>query len=231
MNDSLRETVCQANLELQRAGLVTLTWGNVSGLDRDRGVFFIKPSGVNYDAMTPADMVGVCLEDGSVVDGTRKPSSDTATHLALYRAFRELGGVVHTHSSCATSWAQACQPIPCFGTTHADHFAGSVPVTRGLTEDEIRGDYVANTGSVIVEHFRDNNIDPLHVPAALVALHGPFTWGKTAGAAVHNAVALEAVARMALETLALSPHQGPIPAALLERHFQRKHGPNATYGQ
>lgn len=232
MSEALRNDVCEANLELQRAGLVTLTWGNVSGVDRERNVMLIKPSGVNYDDMTPEDMVPVSLEDGSgPAECGLKPSSDTPTHLLLYRAFPELGGIVHTHSTTATSWAQAGQSIPCFGTTHADHFHGPVPATRPLTDEEIGGEYVANTGRVVIEHFQAHGLHPLHVPGVLVAMHGPFTWGNSPAEAVHNAVALEEIARMAMETLALNPGQPAIPDALLKRHFQRKHGPNATYGQ
>ncbi|MFW5802381.1 MAG: L-ribulose-5-phosphate 4-epimerase [Verrucomicrobiota bacterium] len=232
MNEELRNAVCEANLELRHAGLVTLTWGNVSGVDRERNIMLIKPSGVSYADMTPEDMVPVSLEDGTVpAECALNPSSDTPTHLLLYRAFPELGGIVHTHSTTATSWAQAGQSIPCFGTTHADHFYGPVPATRPLSDEEITDEYVANTGRVIIEHFQSRGLHPLHVPGVLVANHGPFTWGNSPADAVHNAVALEEIARMALETLALNPEQPAIPHALLNRHFQRKHGPNATYGQ
>lgn len=232
MPDALRSHVCEANLALERAGLVTLTWGNVSGVDREKGVMYIKPSGVSYDAMTPDDMVPVSLEDGQAAAGCGlKPSSDTPTHLALYRAFPEIGGVVHTHSTTATSWAQAGHAIPCFGTTHADHFHGTIPVTRPLTDQEIKAEYVANTGRVIVEHFQTHGLNAMHVPGVLVAMHGPFTWGATPADAVCNAIALEEIARMAIETLAINPSQPPIPDSLLDRHFQRKHGPKATYGQ
>ncbi len=228
MLDSLKKEVLDANLALVRHGLVILTWGNVSAIDRRSGRVVIKPSGVAYDTMTAADMVVTDL-DGAVVEGALRPSSDLPTHLALYRAWPEVGGIVHTHSDHATMFAQACREIPCFGTTHADHFHGPVPVTRVLTGAEVAGDYEAATGAVIVERFR--GLIPAHVPAVLVANHGPFAWGPDAGKAVQNAVALEAVARMALGTRQINPATGPIPAYVLEKHFGRKHGPNAYYGQ
>jgi L-ribulose-5-phosphate 4-epimerase len=228
MLDSLKRDVLDSNLALVRHGLVILTWGNVSAIDRRAGRVVIKPSGVAYDAMQVDDMVVTDL-DGVVVEGALRPSSDLKTHLALYRAWPEIGGVVHTHSSHATMFAQACCEIPCFGTTHADHFHGPVPVTRVLTEAEVTGDYEAETGAVIVARFR--SLTPPHVPAVLVANHGPFAWGGSAREAVQNAVALEEVARMALGTRQINPGIGPIPAYVLEKHFGRKHGPEAYYGQ
>lgn len=227
----LREQVAEANRALVAAGLVTLSFGNASGVDRDRGVVLIKPSGFPCDHLEPADVVLVSLRDGSVVEGSRRPSSDTPTHLALYRRFESVGGVVHTHSPYASAWAQAGRPIPCLGTTHADHFAGPVPVTRRLTVDEIAGDYEAETGQVIVETLDRSGLDPLHMTAALVASHGPFTWGADPAEAATNAVALEAAAAMALRTLALVSAAEPVSQALLARHFRRKHGPDAYYGQ
>lgn len=227
----LREQVCAANRALVANGLVTLSFGNASGVDRAAGVVVIKPSGVAYDRLTPGDMVVVSLADGVAVQGALRPSSDTPTHLVLYRAFREIGGVVHTHSSFASSWAQAGRAIPCLGTTHADHFNGSVPVTRELTAAEIAGDYEALTGEVIVETLARLQAGALDMPAALVASHGPFTWGRDAAEAVTNAVALEAVAALAYRTLALDGSRGPIAHELLGRHFSRKHGPGAYYGQ
>lgn len=227
----LREQVCAANHALVANGLVTLSFGNASGVDRAAGVMVIKPSGVAYDRLAPSDMVVVSLADGVAVQGALRPSSDTPTHLVLYRAFREIGGVVHTHSSFASSWAQAGRAIPCLGTTHADHFNGSVPVTRELTAAEIAGDYEALTGEVIVETLAQRHGGALDMPAALVASHGPFTWGQSAAEAVTNAVALEAVAALAYRTLALDGSRGPIAAELLGRHFSRKHGPGAYYGQ
>lgn len=224
----LREHVCAANLELARRGLVTYTWGNVSGIDRAAGLVAIKPSGVKYENLTPDAIVLVSV-DGEVVDGAMRPSSDTPTHLELYRAFAGIGGVVHTHSPHATMFAQACRPLPCLGTTHADHFRGDVPVTRALSESEVAGPYEANTGQVIIECFQGR--DPLHCPAVLVANHGPFTWGEDCHAAVTNSVVLEAVAHMAMGSLQLSPRQPPVHDYLRERHFLRKHGSNAYYGQ
>lgn len=227
----LREQVCSANRELVAAGLVTLSFGNASGVDRAAGAMVIKPSGVAYDTLTPADMVVVSLTDGSVLDGRLRPSSDTPTHLVLYRNFESVGGVVHTHSTFAAAWAQAARPIPCLGTTHADHFRGPVPVTRPLTASEISGEYEAATGLVIIETLGRLNLEPLHMPATLVVGHGPFTWGRNAAEAVTNAVALEAVAAMAHRTFALEPNAPPIGDLLLARHFDRKHGPRAYYGQ
>jgi len=227
----LREQVWRANQGLVRAGLVTLSFGNASGVHRSAGVLLIKPSGVPYDQLSPADLVAVSLADGSVVEGDLRPSSDTPTHLLLYRRFASIGGVVHTHSTAASSWAQAGRPIPPLGTTHADHFHGPVPVTRPLTAAEVEGDYERETGEVIAATLEQLGLDPLEMPAVLVAGHGPFTWGHDAEDAVANAVALEAVANMARQTFALNPDARPIPEYLGEKHYRRKHGPNAYYGQ
>jgi L-ribulose-5-phosphate 4-epimerase len=227
----LREHVLEANREIVDAGLVLLTFGNASGADRRAGVMAIKPSGVSYEDLRPESMVVVDLEDGTVVDGTDRPSSDTPTHLALYQAFETIGGVVHTHSPFATAWAQARRDITCLGTTHADHFRGSVPVTRPLSPEEIEGDYERCTGEVIVETFERIGLDALEMPAALVASHGPFAWGADVAEAVENAVALEAVAAGAFRTELLRPEVEPVPDELLLRHFLRKHGPGAYYGQ
>ncbi|MGA9779509.1 MAG: L-ribulose-5-phosphate 4-epimerase [Limisphaerales bacterium] len=229
MLDQLKRDVCRANLALVNEGLVIQTWGNASGIDRARGLVVIKPSGVPYQGMAPKDMVVVSLRTGRVVAGRLKPSSDTPTHLVLYRAFPEIGGVVHTHSLYATAWAQARRKIPAYGTTQADYWFGEVPCTRALTPREIKSDYETNTGHVIVETF--NRLDPMQHPAVLVAGHGPFTWGKDAGDAVHNAAVLEFVARLASETLHLNPKVKPMESALLNKHFLRKHGTNAYYGQ
>ena len=229
MLDKLRAQVCQANLELVRKGLVIHTWGNVSGIDREHGLIVIKPSGVPYAGMKPRHMVIVSLATGKVAEGKLKPSSDTDTHLMLYRAFPKIGGIVHTHSLYATAWAQAQRGLPAYGTTQADYWYGAVPCTRLLTPAEIRSDYEANTGRVIVETFK--KLDPLHHPAVLVARHGPFTWGQDVAGAVQNAGVLEFVAQLASETLRLNPKLKPMPSALLDKHFLRKHGPNATYGQ
>ena len=231
MLPDLRETVWRANLALVQAGLVTLSFGNASGVDREAGVIVIKPSGVAYDALRPEQLVVVSLDSGEVVEGDMRPSSDTPTHLRLYRAFPEIGGVVHTHSSSATAWAQAGRSIPALGTTHADHFHGAVPVTRQLTESEVAGEYEAETGAVIVETLERLGLSAREMPAALVASHGPFTWGRDAQEAADNATALEAVATMAIQTFAIDPQVKPMPQYLLERHFRRKHGPNAYYGQ
>ncbi len=231
MLEQLKKDVCQANLDLVAEGLVIQTWGNVSGIDRKRGLVVIKPSGVPYDGMKPEHQVVVSLETGEVVEGKLKPSSDTATHLALYRAFPEIGGVVHTHSLYATAWAQARKGIPSYGTTQADYWYGDVPCTRLLTPKEIKTDYEANTGDVIVETFKKQKLDPMQHPAVLVASHGPFTWGKDAHDAVHNAVVLEFIARLASETLRINPKAKPMQPVLLDKHFLRKHGPGAYYGQ
>ncbi|MCU0918005.1 MAG: L-ribulose-5-phosphate 4-epimerase [Planctomycetes bacterium] len=228
MYEELKQQVYDANLALQQHGLVVFTWGNVSGLDRNRGVMAIKPSGVSYDDLTPEDIVLVDLQ-GHIVAGDLRPSSDTPTHLELYRSFPGLGGICHTHSLYATMWAQAQRPIPCFGTTHADHFYGPVPVTDALTCGEIDGPYEENTGKLIVRRFA--GLDPLQMPAVLVANHGPFTWGRGPDQAVENAVVLEQVAQMAYGTLAINHGQNAILQALLDRHYLRKHGPGAYYGQ
>lgn len=230
MLEALKQAVYEANMELPRRGLVTYTWGNVSGIDRERGLVVIKPSGVTYDALTPDSLVVLSL-DGQVVEGTLNPSSDTKTHLELYKAFPQLGGVVHTHSPHAVGWAQAGRDIPCFGTTHADYFYGPVPCARSLTPAEVLEDYERNTGTVIIETFRTRGIDPVHVPAVICRNHGPFAWGKDAAQAVYHAVVLEEVARMALYTVQADPAAAPAPDHVLEKHFQRKHGPNAYYGQ
>jgi L-ribulose-5-phosphate 4-epimerase len=231
IDTALREQVAQANADLVAAGLVTLTFGNASGVDRDAGALVIKPSGVPCDRVQPDDLVVVSLEDGRVLEGTMRPSSDTPTHLRLYQAFPDLGGVVHTHSTFAAAWSQAGRDIPALGTTHADHFRGAVPTSRLMTEAEIEGRYELETGNVIIETIRARTEDPLRMPAVLVRSHGPFTWGKDAAAAVVNAVALETVAHMAQLTYGIDPRAPDIQEALLRRHFDRKHGPGAYYGQ
>jgi L-ribulose-5-phosphate 4-epimerase len=227
----LRERVFEANREIVKAGLVVLTFGNASAVDRAAGVMAIKPSGVPYDALDPDSMVLVDLESGEVREGDARPSSDTPTHLVLYRAFEQVGGIVHTHSPFATAWAQARREIPCLGTTHADHFRGPVPVTRELTGEEIGGDYERRTGEVIVEAVTGLGLDPLERPAVLVASHGPFAWGADAEKAVENAIALEVVAESSLRTELLRPSAEQVQPDLLDRHFLRKHGPGAYYGQ
>lgn len=229
--EQLKEQVCQANLSLVEAGLVILTWGNASGIDRKERVVAIKPSGVAYKALRPEHIVLVSLETGEVLEGSKaRPSSDTPTHLKLYQEFEEIGGVIHTHSSYATSFAQAMREIPCYGTTHADHFYGAIPVTRFMYADEIESDYELNTGGVIVDRFK-GKLDPSNIPGVLVAGHGPFAWGKTIDAAVENAIVIEEVAKMAIHTSVLNSSIGPIPQVLLNKHFLRKHGPQAYYGQ
>ena len=228
MLDELKTQVCRANLELVRYGLVTLTWGNVSGLSPDGRYFVIKPSGISYERMEPEAMSVVDL-DGNLVEGELRPSSDTPTHARLYRAFEGVGGITHTHSPKATAFAQARMGIPCLGTTHADHFFGPVPVTRSLTAKEVEDAYEANTGEVIVERFRD--INPLEMPGVLVAGHGPFSWGPDAWDSIKNAVALESVADMALSTRLLRPDTPELEDYVLNKHYQRKHGPEAYYGQ
>jgi L-ribulose-5-phosphate 4-epimerase len=229
MLETLKAEVCRANLEVVAEGLVIQTWGNVSGIDRERGLVVIKPSGVSYAGMKPKHMVVVSVATGRVVEGAFKPSSDTPTHLVLYRAFKGIGGVVHTHSLYATAWAQACKPLRPYGTTQADYSYGAVPCTRKLKPAEIKGDYEANTGRVIVEAFR--RLDPLQHPAVLVASHGPFAWGGNVREAVHNAIVLEMIARLNTETLRINPNVKPLHSALLDKHFLRKHGPKASYGQ
>lgn len=225
---TLKEEVLQANLDLPKYGLVTFTWGNVSGIDRDKGLIVIKPSGVEYDLLTPGDMAVVDLM-GKTVEGRYKPSSDTDTHLELYRNFPNIGGIVHTHSRYATSWAQAGKSIPAFGTTHADYICGEVPCTRSMTSGEINGEYELETGKVIVETFRNLNAD--YVPAVLVRNHGPFTWGKDPLDAVHNAVVLEEIAMMSINTLIIEKNADSMSEELMNRHFFRKHGAMAYYGQ
>ena len=227
MLEELKEKVCKANLELVRHGLVVFTWGNASAIDRESGLVVIKPSGVSYDVMKPSDMVVVDLE-GKVVEGSLKPSSDTPTHIVLYKAFPEIGGVVHTHSTYATAWAQAGKDIPNIGTTHADYFHDAIPCTVDMTAKEISGDYEKETGNVIVRRFERMN--PVHTPGVLVKNHGPFTWGKDAAEAVHNAVVLEQVAKMAFISFTINPDLNMNPF-LVEKHFSRKHGPKAYYGQ
>lgn len=228
MLEELKQKVYEANMELPKRNLVTYTWGNVSGIDREKGLFVIKPSGVNYEDLKPEDMVVIDL-DGNRVEGRYNPSTDTATHLELYKAFPEIGGVVHTHSPWATVWAQAGRSIPSYGTTHADYFYGEIPCARSLTPDEIEEAYEKNTGKVIIEAFSDKN--PMYVPGVLCTNHGPFTWGKDAAGAVYNAVVLEEVAKMAHYTEMIRPDVTPIPKPLMDKHFLRKHGANAYYGQ
>lgn len=230
MLEELKKQVCEANLELVRRGVVIYTWGNVSGIDREKGLVVIKPSGVRYEAMQPEDMVVVDLITGETAEGKWKPSSDTKTHLELYRAYPEIGGITHTHSVHAVSFAQAGRSIPALGTTHADYFYGEIPCTRGLTDGEVADDYEKNTGKVIVDTLRECGTDPLAVPGIIVKNHGPFTWGTDADASVYNAVVLETVAEMALNTLCLNPN-ADIPQFILDKHYFRKHGPNAYYGQ
>ena len=228
MLEELKKKVYEANMELPKRGLITYTWGNVSGIDRESGLFVIKPSGVEYDLLKPEDMVVIDL-NGNKVEGDYNPSSDTPTHLELYKAFPKIGGVVHTHSPWATSWAQAGRSIPCYGTTHADYFYGEIPCARSLTEEEINGEYEKNTGLVIIETFQGK--DPMHIPGVLCTNHGPFTWGTDAANAVHNAVVLEEVAKMAARCEFINPDVKPAPKELQDKHYYRKHGENAYYGQ
>ena len=228
MLEELKQKVYEANMELPRRGLITYTWGNVSGIDREKGLFVIKPSGVDYDVLKPSDMVVMDLE-GNKVEGEMNPSSDTATHVELYNAFKEIGGIVHTHSPHATAWAQAGRALPCYGTTHADYFFGDIPCTRALSAQEVDEAYELNTGQVIIETLGEAN--PLHTPGIVVYQHGPFAWGKDAHEAVHNAVVMEEVARMAWIAHGINPQLQPIDSWLMNKHFQRKHGPNAYYGQ
>ena len=231
MYKQLKEEVLEANLALPKHGLVTFTWGNVSAVDRERGVIAIKPSGVEYDVMQANDIVVLDLETGKVVDGDKKPSSDTPTHLCLYRAFTEIGGIVHTHSRHATIWSQVGLDIPAWGTTHADYFYGAIPCTRPMSTEELQNEYEWETGEVIVETFTKRRIDPNQMPAVLVNAHAPFVWGKDASTAVHNAVVLEEVAYMGLFSRQLSPNLGPMQQTLLDKHYLRKHGSGAYYGQ
>ncbi len=228
MLEALKRQVYEANMLLPKHGMVTFTWGNVSGIDREKGIFAIKPSGVEYDLLTPEDMVLVDME-GNVVEGRYQPSSDTPTHLELYRAFEKIGGIVHTHSPWATSWAQAGRAIPCYGTTHADYFYGEIPCARCLNEEEIKSAYEKNTGLLIAEIFR--NMDYEATPAVLCKNHGPFAWGRDAMEAVHNGIVLEEVARMAARCKSINPHAEPAPRELQDKHYYRKHGAGAYYGQ
>ncbi len=230
MLEALKQQVYEANMELPRRGLVTYTWGNVSGIDRETGCFVIKPSGVEYEELTPEDMVVMDL-NGNKVEGRYNPSSDTPTHLELYKKYPQIGGIVHTHSREATAWAQAGRGIPAYGTTHADYFLGEIPCTRSLTQEEVRGEYEKNTGLVIIETLERESVNPLYTPAVLCANHGPFAWGRDAAEAVYHAVVLEEVARMARLTEACNPQVLPAPSYVMEKHFYRKHGENAYYGQ
>ncbi len=230
MLKELREEVYEANMELPRRNLVTYTWGNVSGIDRERGLFVIKPSGVEYDELTPDDLVVMDLE-GNKVEGSMNPSSDTKTHMVLYNEFPEVGGIVHTHSPHAVAWAQAGHDIPAFGTTHADYFYGAIPCARHLTQEELDEDYELNTGKTIVETFRSRDIDPVAVPAVICHSHGPFTWGKDAAQAVYHAVVLEEVAKMGIFTRMVDSSAEAAPQRYQDKHYMRKHGPNAYYGQ
>ncbi len=228
MLKTLKQKVLQANLALVKYQLVTLTWGNVSGIDRKKKLVVIKPSGVDYNSMTVDDMVVVDL-NGKVVEGKKRPSSDTPTHVELYKAFPSIGGITHSHSQYATIFAQACKEIPCFGTTHADHFNGSVPVTKFLSEDEVNSNYELNTGKVIIKRFK--GLDPISVPGVLVAGHAPFTWGKDPMDSVKNNLVLERIANMAIHSLLLNPNLKSLPDYILNKHYSRKHGPDAYYGQ
>lgn len=230
MLEALKKEVFEANLELTKRGLVTYTWGNVSGIDREKGLIVIKPSGVEYDTMTEDDMVVVDME-GKLVEGKYKPSSDTPTHIELYKAFPTLGGVVHTHSTWATIFSQAGREIKAYGTTHADYFYGDIPCTRKMTKEEIQGEYEKETGTVIIETFKNKNIEAAQVPSVLVHSHGPFSWGKNAKDAVHNAVVLEELAKMAFNTEVLNGEVNRMQTDLLNKHYLRKHGANAYYGQ
>lgn len=230
MLEELKEKVFRANLDLVRHNLVIFTWGNVSGIDRERGLVVIKPSGVDYDTMKASDMVVVDLLTGKTVEGSLNPSSDTPTHLVLYRAYPDIGGIVHTHSTYATAWAQAGKDIPNIGTTHADYFHDEIPCTEDMTADQINGDYEQETGNIIVRRLGKGGINPVHTPGALVKNHGPFAWGSSPDNAVHNAVVLEQVAKMAHLSFAINPATSMNPL-LVEKHFSRKHGPNAYYGQ
>jgi L-ribulose-5-phosphate 4-epimerase len=230
MLESLKKAVYEATMELPMRKLVTFTWGNVSGIDREKGLFVIKPSGVEYDALKPEDLVVMDLK-GNKVEGDLNPSSDTLTHMVLYNAFPNIGGIVHTHSTYAVAWAQAGMDIPCYGTTHADYFYGPIPCARHLTQEELDAGYELNTGNTIVECFRERNIDPTAVSAVICHSHGPFAWGKNAIDAVHNAAVLEEVARMAILTRQVNPTAAPAPQRIQDKHYMRKHGPNAYYGK
>ena len=231
MLKELRNIVYEANMELPKRGLVTYTWGNTSGVDRERGLMVIKPSGVKYEDLSPENMVVISLEDGSRIEGEYNPSSDTKTHLELYRSFPNIGGIVHTHSPYAVGWAQAGEDIPCFGTTQADYFYGSVPCVRHLTPKEIDEGYEMNTGKVIIETFKERKLDPIAIPGAICFSHGPFAWGKDPDQAVYHAVVLEEIAKMATFTRMVKPDAAPAPQHYLDKHYMRKHGPNAYYGQ
>ena len=230
MLEELKEKVYLANMELPKRGLVTYTWGNVSGVDRERGLFVIKPSGVEYDELKPSDMVGMDLK-GNKIEGDMNPSSDTKTHMVLYNAFPKVGGIVHTHSPYAVAWAQAGEDLPCYGTTHADYFYGSIPCARHLTQEELDEDYERNTGVTIVETFKERGLDPKAVPAVLCFSHGPFTWGKDPAQAVYHSVVLEECAKMGIFTRMVNPNAAPAPQRMQDKHYMRKHGPNAYYGQ
>lgn len=230
MLEELKEKVYLANMELPKRGLVTYTWGNVSGVDREKGLFVIKPSGVEYDELKPSDMVVMDLQ-GNQIEGDMNPSSDTKTHMVLYNAFPQIGGIVHTHSPYAVGWAQAGEDLPCFGTTHADYFYGSIPCARHLTQEELDEDYELNTGITIVETFKERNLDPKAVPAVLCYSHGPFTFGKDPAQAVYHSVVLEECAKMGIFTRMVRSDAGPAPQRMLDKHYLRKHGPNAYYGQ
>ena len=231
MLEELKQQVLGANLLLPKYNLVTFTWGNVSGIEREKGLMVIKPSGVEYDGMTAEDMVVVSLDTGEQVEGKWKPSSDTKTHLELYRAFPGVGGIVHTHSPYAVAWAQAGEDIPCFGTTHADYFYGSIPCTRHLSQAELEEDYEKNTGTIIIETFRERCLEPAAIPGVICASHGPFTWGRNAAQAVYHAVVLEEVAKMAILTRQVRPSAVPAPQRIQDKHYFRKHGPEAYYAQ
>ena len=230
MLEELKEKVYLANMELPKRGLVTYTWGNVSGIDREKGLFVIKPSGVEYDELKPSDMVVMDLQ-GNQIEGDMNPSSDTKTHLVLYNAFPQIGGIVHTHSPYAVAWAQAGEDLPCYGTTHADYFYGSIPCARHLTQQELDEDYEMNTGITIVETFKERGLDPKAIPAVLCFSHGPFTWGKDPAQAVYHSVVLEECAKMGVFTKIVKPDAAPAPQRMLDKHYLRKHGPNAYYGQ
>ncbi|MEW5817935.1 MAG: L-ribulose-5-phosphate 4-epimerase AraD [Spirochaetota bacterium] len=228
---SLKQEVWRTNLALKKNNLIILTWGNASAADHVAGVMAIKPSGVDYNILKSSEIVVLSLKTGEIIEGSLHPSSDTPTHLALYQAFPEIGAIIHTHSPCAASWAQAGREIPCLGTTHADNFYGNIPVTRPLTTDEINTAYEENTGKVIVEHFKKLSIDPLQIPAILVPHHGPFVWGDCSEKALENSIVLEEIAKTAIQTFVINSNASPLPKVLLDKHFLRKHGEGAYYGQ